>query len=271
MAQSGELGVGTMILIGTVGMLLLAMAVILFFVVYQRRLLAQQEKLQEVQTQQQKALLQASLQSQENERRRIAKDLHDEVGANLSTINLFTKSLEKFIEPTTKASQMLDQTKSLIASTVTSVRAISKDLLPATLDRFGLIDAIGELCERINQTDELTVKFEYQTPKERLPVADELTLFRIIQELFNNTLKHAQASEIQLFVHYNTQNLKVVFQDNGVGFDVATLQNSKDSTQGLGLKNLESRAQMLQATLSYHCPPDGGTQVNILRNGNVAQ
>jgi len=271
MAQSGELGVSTMILIGTVGMLLLAMAVILFFLVYQRRLLAQQEKLQEVQAQQQKALLQASLQSQENERRRIAKDLHDEVGANLSTINLFTKSLEKFIAPATKGAQMLDQTKALIEATVTSVRAISKDLLPATLDRFGLIDATRELCERINQTGELTVKFESQTQEERLPVTDELTLFRIVQELFNNTLKHAKASEIQLFVHYNAHNLKVVFQDNGVGFDVVALQNSEDSTKGLGLKNLESRAQILQATLTYHCPPEGGTQVNILRNGNVSQ
>ena len=270
MAQSGEIGVGTMILIGTVGMLLLAMAVILFFLVYQRRLLAQQEKLQEIQTQQQKALLEASLQSQENERRRIAKDLHDEVGANLSTINLFTKSLEKFIESDTKAAKMLDQTQDLIAATVTSVRAISKDLLPATLDRFGLVDAVKELCERINQADEVAVKFEAQTSEDRLSSPDELTLFRIIQELFNNTLKHAQASEIQLFIHYNPQNLKVVFQDNGVGFDVEALQKSEDSTKGLGLKNLESRAQMLQANLTYHCPPEGGTQVNILRNGNVS-
>lgn len=266
MAQPGEFGVGTMMLAGTIGMLVLAMAVILFFLVYQRRLLAQQEKLQEVKTQQQKALLEASLQSQENERRRIAKDLHDEVGANLSTINLFTRQIEKFVEPASRVAHLVNQTKELIDATVVSVRTISKDLLPATLDCFGLIEAVQELCNRINLANEINVKFESQTTEERMAPAQELALFRIIQELFNNTLKHAQASEIQLYIHYNSQTLKVVFQDNGVGFDIATVQNSQHSTLGVGLKNLESRAQILQATLTYNCPPEGGTQVNILGN-----
>lgn len=266
MAQSGELGVGTMMLIGTLGMLLLAMAVIVFFLVYQRRLLTQQEKLQEIQVQQQKDLLEASLQSQENERRRIAKDLHDEVGANLSTINLFTKQIEKFVEAESKADKMVVKTKELIHTTITSVRAISKDLLPATLDRFGLVEATQELCDRINQADAVKVKFESQTPDERLPQNQELALFRIIQELFNNTLKHAKATQINLFLHYTPTALKVVFKDNGVGFDVVALAQSKDSTKGLGLKNLESRAQVLNATLNYVSPPEGGTQVNILSN-----
>jgi signal transduction histidine kinase len=267
MAQSAELGVGTMILIGTVGMLLLAMAVIVFFLVYQRRLLAQQEQLQQIKIEQQKALLEASLQTQENERRRIAKDLHDEVGANLSTINLFVKQIEKFVETASKADKMVHKTKDLIDTTIHSVRAISKDLLPATLDRFGLVEAAQELCERVNQTDEVEVKFEHQTPEEeRLPPHQELALFRIIQELLNNTLKHAQASQIHLFIHYTSQGLKVIFKDNGVGFDANALLQSKDSTKGLGLKNLESRAQVLGASLKYVNPPEGGTQVNILSN-----
>lgn len=267
MAQSGELGVGTMILIGTVGMLLLAMAVIVFFLVYQRRLLAQQEQLQQIKIDQQKALLEASLQTQENERRRIAKDLHDEVGANLSTINLFAKQIEKFVEAESKAGKMVVKTKDLIDTTITSVRAISKDLLPATLDRFGLVEAAQELCDRINQADDVWVKFEHQTPEERLPQNQELALFRIIQELFNNTLKHAQATQIDLFIHYSSpQGLKVIFKDNGVGFDANALIQSKDSTKGLGLKNLESRAQVLGASLKYVNPPEGGTQVNILSN-----
>ncbi|WP_045114864.1 sensor histidine kinase [Microscilla marina] len=266
MAQSGELGVGTMLLIGTVGMLLLAMAVIVFFLVYQRRLLAQQEQLQQIKIEQQKALLEASLQTQENERRRIAKDLHDEVGANLSTINLFAKQIEKFVERESKAGKMVGKTKDLIATTITSVRTISKDLLPATLDRFGLVEAAKELCDRINQADAVLVNFEHQVTEERLSQPQELALFRIIQELFNNTLKHAQATQVNLFIHYTPKSLKIIFKDNGVGFDANALMQSKESTKGLGLKNLESRAQVLGASLNYTSPPEGGTQVNILSN-----
>lgn len=232
--------------VATVGMLMLAGAIILFVVFYQKKMIQEQLKRQQMELDYQQKMMEAALESQENERRRVAADLHDSIGAMLSTIRVGMITIAKQIgDP-----QSLDLPKQMLDDTITSVRRISRDLMPSTLEKFGFAHAVKEMCERFQATAMMPIHWQEHGQVRTMSKSRELMLFRIVQELLNNALKHSQATEISVNVWGNDEIVLTV-EDNGVGFDPDEFKTPALTGRGLGLFNIENRVRVLGAKIEF--------------------
>lgn len=244
-------------LIGTIGMLLLAGGLFFFFIAYQKRLLQKQLELNRVVQNQQEEIIKNTIQSQENERKRIARDLHDEVGAMLSVVKLTVGRIEKKAEGG-KAKELATETKTYLDDVILQVRRISRSLLPPSLEKLGLYFALEELANWVNKSDQLAIECWKSGEQFRFDSKQELAVFRIVQELVNNAIKHAEASRILIDIRFAKQLVAVVVADDGKGFS----PEEKMQT-GLGLRNLESRSEMANAKFKMKSSPGKGTRAII--------
>jgi len=227
-------------------MLLLVSAIILFMVFYQKKMIQEQIKRQKLESEFQQKMMIAELDSQESERRRVAGDLHDSIGAMLSAIRLGLITIGKQIPDPTR----INDTKEMLDETIGSVRRISRDLMPSTLEKFGLAHALKELCERFQTTSQLAIHYHEHGEIKAIEAKRSLMIFRIIQELLNNAIKHAKASSISITI-YSADTLQIVVEDDGIGFDFEEKHSSKTIEKGLGLFNIDNRARLLGATIEF--------------------
>ncbi|HEY0677724.1 MAG TPA: ATP-binding protein [Chitinophagaceae bacterium] len=224
---------------------LLIAIIIVFFIVsivrYHRRYVRLQRK-----------RIFAEITIQENERRRIATDLHDSLGPLLSSVKLQINSIE-IQDP--EDQQIIHKAGRHLDEIISSIREISYNLLPNTLQRKGLSDAIKEFIGHINSRHVLNIRF-YQVKEITIPPEKEIHLFRMIQEIVHNTLKHAKAKDLQIALGEESGNILILTKDDGIGFDI---EKAKKETTGLGLKSIESRAEILQGVISMESIPGQGT------------
>jgi two-component system, NarL family, sensor kinase len=244
--------------IATVGMLVLAGAIILFVVFYQKKMIQEQLKRQQMELDYQQKMMEAALESQENERRRVAADLHDSIGAMLSTIRVGITTLAKRMNDP----QSLDLPKQMLDDTITSVRRISRDLMPSTLDKFGFAQAVKEMCERFQATTNLPMAWHEHGEIKPMSKNRELMLFRIVQELINNAIKHSQATEINIHA-WADEEIILSVEDNGVGFDPDAFKSPSQSGKGLGLYNIENRARVLGAKIEFERNRKQGSKTTL--------
>jgi len=248
------------LLIATMAMLMMAFFVILFVMFYQKRQLAQEKKLREIEKDHQRLLLDTALNSEETERRRIAQDLHDDIGTMLSLTKLSLNQLSKMIvESGVKEDQIMRKSQSLLEETILHVRRITRDLVPTTLERFGLAAAIEEFISKLQEDNTLTLSFHYNTeeaPRQSQKV--ELTIYRIMQELVNNSIQHSQCSQIEINLQINSTIIELLVTDNGIGFDPEMIR--ENNLAGLGLLGIESRLAIVDGTIVYQKPALGGSK-----------
>lgn len=250
----------TIFLVSSLIVLMLLLLIVGFVITYQRRIAREAAKAQAMELAYQKALLRATLDSQERERKRIAKDLHDGVGAMLSTLRLFVGKME-VVPPRPSTEDLKVESFSLIDATIATVRQISRDLLPPDLEQFGLGASLGKLAEQVSHAGGMVMHCTVAPSLPRLPVAMELGLFRIVQELCNNSLKHAQAGHISLQLDWNSQGLQLVYADDGKGIPRELLE--RRNAEGLGLRNIESRAHLLGATTAWDADRTQGMELTL--------
>jgi two-component system NarL family sensor kinase len=242
--------------ISTVGMLMLAGAIVVFVVFYQKKMIQEQFKRQTMEFDYQQKMMQAELSSQESERRKLAADLHDSIGGMLSTIRVGLATIGRSLpEP-----KMMDETKKMLDDTISSVRRISRDLMPSTLEKFGLVHALKELCERFENTSRIPVSFDATGEITALDPQRELMIFRIIQELLNNAIKHSQANQISVKLTLANE-LVIDVEDDGIGFNVDEQKQDKQSGKGLGLFNIENRARLLNGALWFES--EKGSKISL--------
>jgi signal transduction histidine kinase len=245
------------ILIGTVIIFLLVTSIVFFFYIYQKRLYKQQQDMSAIIIRHQEELLYANWQMVEEERKRLSKEFHDDIGSIFSTLSLVLGSLESKAALDTQTSKTLQQSQQLIDSGVKNMRRILYDIVPPDIDIFGLSNTILILCERINSASKLHVSFQEKgTTSPHLNKKQELTLYRIIQELLNNTVKHAGAERADLEMSWANEELVIHYTDNGKGFDTSNVAIGK----GLGLRNIESRAKMIHADTTFSNTADKGVR-----------
>ncbi len=262
MGEAEQIGLPILLVAGLVGMLFLAIAIVLFFVVYQKRLMAEQEKLLRLEFDYQKELLNSSIQIQEIERKRIAADLHDSVGSQLSATKLYLKQMKKG-QREQDLSHLKTEALDLIEETILNIRQITHNLLPLSLERFGLVAAIEDLVERYNELGKVQFVFQYNE-EQRFEQEKEVALYRIVQELINNTLKHAQAKKIQIRMQFTGEELNFYYEDDGIGFDHENWRKEAPKLQGLGLKSIESRSNFLNAQLLISGAENQGIIVTLV-------
>lgn len=240
----------TGIFLGTIGMLLLTIALILFIIFHQRKVIRYQIKMQDMEAEQQKVLLSASIKLQEEERQRIAADLHDDAGPLLATARLY---LNENLINLDKAGQLqsIFAAKQILDETIQLVRNISHSLMPPTLKNFGLESAVNDFFQKINGSGSLNANSRFHDYKIRLKPEKELLIFRVIQELVNNILKHSNSSFIHLTQHNGTKNMLIRIHHDGRGLTQDDFIKLRRSNVGLGLKNIQSRLRVIQADILF--------------------
>ena len=185
-----------LILFAMIVLLFLALSIVLIFIVYHRRIVGQQKEHQKKELDYQNRLLHANLLSQEKERNRIAKNLHDDVGALLTTIKLYIQHMHRDLEEL-EFLETKKKTQVILNETITAVRRVSFDLKPVVLERLGLAEALNDLALNINDSGEVKIIQEIKI-EQFVHNEFELNWYRIVKELINNTIKHANASIIIL-------------------------------------------------------------------------
>jgi two-component system NarL family sensor kinase len=248
------------LLLATPTLLLLVLALVGFVVRYQRTQLRQQQELAQLQETAQQQALAAALVAQEDERQRIAGELHDGVGTILALAKLHLYA--PGVTPPPEASNLIDQA-------VAEVRRISRNLQPATLQQLGLTQALRALVQAVPTENGPTVCLENEGLVGRLIPPHELMVYRIAQELLANGLRHARAQHITLRVSAGPTTLTLIYTDDGQGFDPAGLEElpppgPHGHPVGMGLINLRSRVAVLGGQLHYHSEPGVGTRVETV-------
>ncbi|MBD0374669.1 MAG: PAS domain S-box protein [Flavisolibacter sp.] len=197
-----------------------------------------EQKLIHEQTARHKLLTQATIDGQEKERREIGKELHDNIGQQLTTTKLYLDLAKSTADERT--TEMISLALKNVSAVINEVRSISRSLVPPALGDLGLIESVYDLVDTLSMTQALHVELEVSSFKEEaVPENQKLMLFRIIQEQLNNIVKHAQASCISIMLKHTEHQLYLEIKDNGKGFNVTTVR------KGIGLSNIRSRAELL--------------------------
>lgn len=210
-----------------------------------------------MQNEKQNDLLRAILETQESERERLAEDLHDSVGQVLSAVKLNLHRIDKTCANDHQALPLLDTTRKLVDECIQEIRSIIQNVRPPLLTDFGLAEALQDLCKKIQQNTGIEVCFKHETEQERFNAEIEVTLYRIAQELFSNSIKHAHASFIELNLVVKSNQLVLTYKDNGSGFDISKINN------GSGLKNMQSRTDFIKGNIQISANKDKGMLAEI--------
>src|SRR3954469_18234306 len=221
--QANQSSISLVLFLGTLGMLVLTIGLIIFIIFHQRKVIRYQMTLQKMEDEQQKILLNASIRLQEEERQRLAADLHDDAGPLLATARLY---LNENLVNLDKASQLqsIYNAKQIIDDTIQLIRNISHSLMPPTLKNFGLESAVNDLFQKISGSGSLNASCRFHDYKERLNAEEEQIIFRILQELVNNILKHSNASFIHLTQNLGPNKLFIRLHHDGKGLTQADFE-----------------------------------------------
>ena len=245
------------ILIGSLaGILLLGM---LLYRNYRQRQQLQQQRIVELEKDRQLMAVDAMLKGQEEERSRLAKDLHDGLGGLLSGVKYSLSNMKDNLIITPDNMTVFERSLDMLDTSIKELRRVAHNMMPEILTKFGLDEALKEYCNGINATKLLTLKYQSLGMEQRLEQSTEIIIYRIVQELLNNILKHAAANEAFVQLIKEENRLSVVVEDNGKGFD-PNLAGNKD---GAGLVNVRSRVDYLKGQLDIHTEPGKGTLINI--------
>jgi signal transduction histidine kinase len=262
--QAASVALAPVLLIGTTLMVLLVGFILLLVLLHQRRVLRHQKELREWEAEKQLQLLQATFTSQERERERLAHDLHDGVGQVLSTVNLNLYRLESLYKRGTPEPEvyqaLLRSTLLLAQDSIGEIRSIIRNVKPPLLSEYGLVTALVELCRRIRESSGLEVEFTHSVGTLSFNNHAELSLFRMIQELFSNALRHAKASRLTLRMDLLDDRLVVCFEDDGIGLASEVMKG--DVRNGFGLRGLQARTSMLGGQMVMQTLV--GTKVQLL-------
>jgi signal transduction histidine kinase len=232
-----------LIFTGIAGMLMLAISFILVHVRSQNILLKQRDITQKVQLNHQQELLQATIHSQEKERQRIGQDLHDDVGTALSNLRLLVDSIDAKFD--TDHHKFSVKSKQMIDKVIGDVRHISHDLSPPGIELYGFLGALNDLCEEITTagTHQINIHNQAGQALESFNKIEVVSIYRIMKELLNNTIKHADATLINIWFIQDLQEINVIYEDNGRGMGTEI-----NTGKGMGIFNIESRLKVIGAT-----------------------
>jgi len=240
---------------------LLPLAVVIFIIAagvvllnqqFRKNLYRQKLEQEQLRSRHQLELLRSSIAAQEEERKRIARDLHDELGAVLSITRMHLIQLEKRHHEDADTAPALENIRQLTETSLANMRRISHELMPLQLERLGLAEALETVAAQVNRTGGLHLSVNIPGVLPTLSWSPKLALYRMIMELINNTLKHAEATAVDITLTTEPGLICCRYTDNGKGLP-ATI-----AAPGLGHKNLEGRANALNGTVSIGNGESGG-------------
>jgi signal transduction histidine kinase len=254
-----------LLMILVIGLLLLGSFIVLFFL-HKARLSQQiaaqehelnQHQIRQLQSEKKLIALSSMIEGQEAERMRIARDLHDGLGGLLATVKSHVSTAHSSLSLGGSIG-LINKISELVDHASTEVRRISHNMAPQALRIGSLKEAISDLATNA-RTLGLTVEYEWHGPEDRLPENTEIMLYRITQELVHNVIKHAQATHLLVQINRFENEISIVAEDDGIGFDASVSKLE----QGLGLKSLHSRVEYLDGILDIDSQSGAGTTISI--------
>lgn len=209
-------------------------------------------------------LLQELINVQENERSRLALELHDEIGQTLTAFELSLGELKKTLPADNEeAQQMLKRSRALIERTTAELRAIITALRPATLDQLGLVPSLEWIGEHTLLPAGISVSVEAEGLDRRLPAEVETTLFRIAQEAISNVARHSRANSLTVHLSADSEEVTMILADDGQGLSVRSLDGPLTGAQNLGIAGMQERAALASGKLDISSVPGEGTTLRV--------
>ncbi len=209
-------------------------------------------------------LLERAISVQEDERKRIARELHDEAGQSLTALKLSLAQLDDSLPvDNERARDMLQQSKGLAEGLLAEIRRLISDLRPTILDELGLIPALRRYAKQYSEMVPLEIQVKVGGSGKRLMPQLETALYRITQEALNNASKHARASAATVYLNFNGSKVTLMVEDNGLGFELQEVLKSKDHNRGLGLLGMQERAVLCGGVFHIDSQPGKGTRVTV--------
>ncbi|MBO9684710.1 MAG: sensor histidine kinase, partial [Flavisolibacter sp.] len=230
---------------------------------YRQKQKLQLQRINELETEKQLTAMEAVLKGEEQERTRLAKDLHDGLGGMMSGIKYSLQTMKKNLIMTPENQQAFERSLDMLDSSINEMRRVAHNMMPEALVKFGLDTALKDLCNDVNQAGALQVN--YQSIGMDHALIDQttaITVYRIVQELINNTMKHAAATNSIVQLSKTDDKLTITVEDDGKGFDTACL----DMAKGIGWTNIKNRVEFLKGKLDIHSHTGKGTSVLIELN-----
>jgi len=210
--------------------------------------------------------LEQVISAEEAERRRIARELHDETSQSLTSLKVALRAVEAAL-PTEELRTRLEEIRKLAGGTLEEVGRLARGLHPSVLDDLGFKPAVQKLTRDFSRAHELKIDIHvgYGSGGERLPLMIETTLYRILQEALTNVVKHAKASTISIVVERRATKVTMIIEDDGTGFDVEAMALNRGVTEsgGLGLHGMRERASLLKGDLTIESTESGGTSLYV--------
>ena len=241
------------------GVSILTIISLLSYRTYKQKQRLQQQRIRELEKDKLLIVADAMLKGQEEERTRLAKDLHDGLGGLLSGVKFSLSNMKDNLTITPDNMTVFERSLDMLDTSIKELRRVAHNMMPEMLTKFGLDEALKEYCNSINTTKLLNIKYQSLGMAVRLEQSTEIIIYRIVQELLNNILKHAAATEAFVQIIKEENRLSVVVEDNGKGFDPDLSGNKR----GEGLANVRSRVDYLKGQLAIHAEPGKGTLINI--------
>lgn len=222
---------------------------IVFAIFHNRKMIANHKKVQQLEKEKSRKELVNAIQIQEKERQRMGQDIHDDLGPTMIAIKLKLNRLSGEEAPKEKD---LNQLTEMMEETITNVRGLSQSMYPSTLEKYGLINAIKEMGSRIQSATNIKMEIEVSDKAEEMSEDEKLSIYRIIQEFCNNSVKHSKCELIIIDILEQDGSYTIAVSDNGKGFEL-----TNDEGTGLGLRNMEMRAKAINFDFKMTSSPAG--------------
>ncbi|MCJ7467747.1 MAG: sensor histidine kinase [Maribacter sp.] len=249
--------------------ILISFIVVLFLLAFliilniRQKLIIRQKRISELEIGQQLMATEAVLLGEEKERVRVARDLHDGLGGLLSGIKFSFQNMKGNLDIPPENNEAFDKGMEMLDTSIDEIRRISHNMMPETLVKFGLDTALKDFCSNIDQGGNLQVTYQSIGMDDYdMEQSKAVSLYRIVQELVYNTVKHAQANTVIVQLIKNDENLSLTVEDDGIGFDPTLLEKNK----GIGWYNIYSRVNLLKGKLDIHAAPGKGTSIHLTFN-----
>lgn len=251
MGNENKIELFPLIVIATAGIIILALFIILFIFRHQKKMIAHSLYINEKESNHQKELLNASLEIAEQERLKIARNVHDDIGMMLHALKLNISKAKRNLKDIKIVEEQLDETDKIIESTITATRFLSYELMPPPLINIGFIEGMHYLIKQVASAKLIEIELKTELEHIDFDAKNAIHLYRLIKEVLNNIIKHTKATRTEVNIYSNENVLNVIIAHNGKGVTTETVYHLTESSKGVGLKSIMGRAQLINATVQY--------------------
>ncbi len=233
--------------------------IMLFGLIYIKRIFNLQKRIEDLRKENESRILSAVIKTEENERQRFAKELHDGLGPLLSSVKMAVSALSKS-KPRKAEKEIIENTDKLIEESIATIKEISNNLSPHILNNFGLLKAVNSFVSKLPHSGTPEIIVTGNIADRRFGYDIEVVMYRVICELITNTVKHASATKANIDLYIEDKTLTVEYYDNGEGFDVEETLNMQ---KGMGYANIQSRIKSLNGTFDIFSSSSEGVNITI--------